>query len=109
MNKFCLVIFILVPLAACHHTTNSAGDPTNSAGASAKKDPMALQDSTSMAALPSLKTLHFDYDKDPACGMPLKYGLEDSATYKGKLYGFCSRECKEAFLKDPAGLTAKIK
>ena len=68
-----------------------------------------MQDSTSTTSLASLKSLHFDYDKDPACGMPLKYGLEDSATYKGKLYGFCSRECKEAFLKDPGSFTAKAK
>ncbi len=57
----------------------------------------------------SLKSLHFDYAKDPACGMPLKAGLEDTAQYKGKLYGFCSKECKAEFLKDPASYLAQIK
>jgi YHS domain-containing protein len=56
-----------------------------------------------------LKSLHFDYAKDPACGMPLKAGLEDIAHYKGKLYGFCSKECKGEFLKNPASYLAQAK
>ena len=56
----------------------------------------------------ALKSLHFDYPKDPACGMPLKAGLEDSTMYKGKLYGFCSKECKDEFLKDPSSFIARL-
>lgn len=56
----------------------------------------------------NLKKLKFDYAKDPACGMPLKAGLEDSTEYKGKLYGFCSKECKESFLKSPESFLAHI-
>jgi YHS domain-containing protein len=41
--------------------------------------------------------------------MPLTAGLEDTTRYKGKLYGFCSRECKEEFLKNPEGYSAKAK
>jgi YHS domain-containing protein len=53
--------------------------------------------------------LAFDYKKDPSCGMPLTAGVEDTLHYKGKLYGFCSKECKDAFLKDPASYVAQAK
>ena len=39
---------------------------------------------------------------DPSCQMPLKKGeISDTATYQGKLYGFCGAGCKEEFLKNP--------
>jgi YHS domain-containing protein len=39
--------------------------------------------------------------KDPSCGMPVTAGIEDTVHYNGKVYGFCSDECKQIFLKDP--------
>jgi len=39
--------------------------------------------------------------KDFICGMPVKAGIEDTAHINGKAYGFCSKECKDAFLKNP--------
>ncbi len=36
---------------------------------------------------------------DTSCGMPLSAGLEDTVQYKNKVYGFCSKECKAAFVK----------
>jgi len=48
-----------------------------------------------------------DNRKDPACGMPVTAGINDTAHYKGKVLGFCSAECKAEFKKDPeAGLLA---
>lgn len=35
---------------------------------------------------------------DTICGMPLSLGIADTATVYGKIYGFCSSSCKEAFL-----------
>ena len=56
----------------------------------------------------NLAKLDFAVKKDLSCGMPISAGLSDTATYKGKLYGFCAKECKEDFLKDPeAHLAAK--
>jgi YHS domain-containing protein len=43
----------------------------------------------------------FAAKKDLSCGMPLTAGVEDTAHYKGKIYGFCSKECKDDFLKKP--------
>ena|SRR5450755_2213358 len=45
-----------------------------------------------------------DNKKDPSCGMPLSAGIEDTLHYNGKVYGFCSDECKQIFLKDPKTL-----
>lgn len=39
--------------------------------------------------------------RDLVCGMPVKAGVEDTTLYKGKIYGFCAKECKEEFVKDP--------
>jgi YHS domain-containing protein len=49
----------------------------------------------------SLAKLDFAVKKDLSCGMPVSAGVSDTATYKGKLYGFCAKECKEDFLRDP--------
>jgi len=96
------ILFIaLIALSAC-----------NSQGTDAKTDhktDTALQAAETAKAVAALKSLHYDYAKDPACGMPLKAGLEDTTLYQGKLYGFCSKECKEEFLKNPASYLAGIK
>ena len=42
-----------------------------------------------------------DNKKDPNCGMPVTAGIKDTVHYNGKVYGFCSDECKQAFLKNP--------
>jgi YHS domain-containing protein len=77
--------------------------------ASAAQDAAKAADSALAARKAALKMLAFDYKKDPSCGMPLTAGVEDTLHYKGKLYGFCSKECKDAFLKDPASYVAQAK
>jgi YHS domain-containing protein len=42
-----------------------------------------------------------DSKKDHVCGMPVSAGISDTAHYKGKVYGFCSKECKDEFVKTP--------
>jgi YHS domain-containing protein len=39
--------------------------------------------------------------KDLVCYMPLWTGIGDTCFYKGKIYGFCSKDCKNDFLKNP--------
>lgn len=48
-----------------------------------------------------LRQLAFAAKKDLVCGMPVSAGVHDTVTYKGKLYGFCAKECKDEFIKDP--------
>ena len=50
---------------------------------------------------PTIDAKIVDNMKDPSCGMPVAAGISDSTTFKGKIYGFCSKECKDAFLKNP--------
>jgi YHS domain-containing protein len=53
------------------------------------------------------KGLQFANTKDYSCGMPVSAGVEDTAHYKGKLYGFCSAECKADFLSKPEEYLSK--
>lgn len=48
-----------------------------------------------------------DNKKDPACGMPTTAGISDTLHYDGKVFGFCSPDCKEGFKADPKSMLAK--
>jgi YHS domain-containing protein len=61
---------------------------------------------TSQSQSTPYKNIEFASDKDLVCGMPLKYGVGDTAHYEGKIYGFCSTVCKDEFLKSPASYSA---
>ncbi len=51
--------------------------------------------------------IEFANSRDFICNMPVSAGVNDTAQYKGKVYGFCATECKEEFLKDPESHLAK--
>ena len=91
---------MLIGLTACHSYSSQE--------ASISKPDVSPAINRAANAAANLKNLKFDYPKDPACGMPLKAGLEDSTQYKGKLYGFCSKECKETFMKSPESFLAHL-
>lgn len=101
MKKIIFCAMVIWAMSACHQ-----GATTADAAAGRR-----AMDSAAQAAAAFKKTVIslVDYKKDPACGMPLTAGLEDTTRYKGKLYGFCSKECMEEFLKDPDGYSAKAK
>jgi YHS domain-containing protein len=40
-------------------------------------------------------------NNDPVCGMPVAEDYNDTTLYNGKIYGFCSTDCKTEFLKNP--------
>lgn len=63
-----------------------------------------LKDSSTMVS-PKTDSVKFtvaivDNAKDPTCGMPVSAGIEDTAHYNNKVLGFCSKECKDEFLKN---------
>ena len=47
-------------------------------------------------------------NKDFVCDMPLEEGgITDTASFEGKLYGFCSTECKDSFALKPSSYLAQ--
>ena len=91
MKNLCLIL-ALAFLASCHQK-------------------MEQKESKSAAA--EQKTVNVEMNilasnKDYVCGMPLETGnIGDTASYQGKVYGFCSKECKTEFLKDPQSFLSK--
>ena len=56
----------------------------------------------------NIKLSELATNKDLNCDMPLSDGaIADTAAYQGKIYGFCSTECKADFMKDPEAHLAK--
>ena len=60
--------------------------------------------SASDTAKPKFTRDMVDNLKDPSCGMPLTAGIDDTLHYNGKVYGFCSDECRDEFKKNPGEL-----
>ncbi len=44
---------------------------------------------------------------DPVCGMEIESGTTDlTKSHEGRIYHFCSAQCREAFVADPARYAA---
>lgn len=77
----------------------------------AKKEPVAektsaMVDSAVTKVDEGFKNMSFDSKKDLICGMPITAGVSDTAHFNKKVYGFCSKECKDEFMKSPATYVA---
>lgn len=91
--KHSIKLFLLLYVfAACHNGVSEADKMLEAK----KKNDNVLQ--ASKAKRINIAKLKFADKSDPSCGMPLTAGVEDTVTVKGKLYGFCAKECKEQFL-----------
>lgn len=49
----------------------------------------------------NLKGLVVVNEEDPICHMKTSGSLNDTAVYKGSVYGFCSEDCKAEFKRKP--------
>jgi len=88
-------LFVITVLTGCKNTNT------------AKTVDTTPKDSTAVAAPKKpFDGVEFASKMDLACGMLLSAGIQDTAHYKGKVYGFCSRECKDDFLKTPEAFLA---
>lgn len=67
----------------------------------------APNEMTGTVPAPEVKETNIDASvlsdsNDYVCGMTVQTGgIADTAQLEGKVYGFCSTECKEAFIKEP--------
>jgi YHS domain-containing protein len=94
IKLFCALV-LLTSLISCSNTQQVAPltRPVELANADTSKYPVSMVDNK----------------KDLVCGMPLSAGIYDTAHYNGKVFGFCSEECKDAFKKEPKKYAAKNK
>ncbi len=90
------ILLISLLFSACSHKSNNSDAVVK---ARAKEQTVMSEN--------KYPGIDFASKKDLACGMPLSAGVDDTAHYGGKIYGFCSTECKDTFLKDPAKYLAK--
>jgi YHS domain-containing protein len=94
-RTFYPILAICLVFTACKSGSDKTDKPS--------QDTVAMKtDSTANV----LDHLLVDNKKDPSCGMPVSAGIGDTAHYKDKVLGFCSKECKETFKKNPEGLIA---
>lgn len=101
-------LFPLVVLLACNTQNQQTPTPATQppAAAPAPKAP-TMTERPAGAVTKKMDHVKFASKYDPVCGMPLSAGIEDTAHYKHKIYGFCATGCKEEFVKDPVGTLAQ--
>lgn len=68
-----------------------------------KKETNVIKETSSLIEPENpLNKLKYNNTIDFYCKMDItKYGVSDTVSYKGKLYGFCSSICKQEFLIKP--------
>ena len=96
MKRIISLIAALLILISCHDEKKKETTPVAD----------HHQDSIMVTEKDKFKDVVFDSDKDLSCGMPVSAGVSDTAHYKGKVYGFCSKECKDEFNKNPSAYVA---
>lgn len=94
-----LLTVICLLAAACQSSTPKTEDKTTS-----KDTMMSMEKKDTTTNI--FEHMLVDNKKDPSCGMPVTAGISDTAHYKDKVLGFCSKECKDAFQKNPEALIA---
>lgn len=97
--KKTIILFTTAALtAACKQNTTEIPNSRKTEITAVKK----MVAGKTLAGDGPFKGLALDNPKDFYCGMDVhKYGISDTLHYKGKIYGFCSKMCKEEFVKTP--------
>lgn len=103
MKKIIAVTFISTSflIVACGNPTTEAS-VSDTAAATMAMDTMAMDTMATKTYEVSL----VNNKKDPTCGMPVTAGISDTAHYEKYVLGFCSKECKDEFLKNPKAAIA---
>lgn len=88
MRKLMLSAVVLLALAACNNKATTTENQTPDTSAPAPKSEFV-----------DIKVAQLSTNVDPGCGMTVEDGsIADTATVDGKLYGFCSKECKADYV-----------
>lgn len=98
--KFVIAFFATVVVLSACANQQSAVDNKEQATIS------SMDSSIENTATEQFKQVVFDAKKDLVCGMPTSAGVSDTLHYKDKVYGFCSKECKDEFVKNPSAYLA---
>jgi YHS domain-containing protein len=93
MKKIFLSVLVTFALFACNDSKNSDKKPATSEEKKEESHAMEMKSETK-----DFSGIQFASQKDTICGMPLTAGVSDTAVVDGKIYGFCSPECKDSFL-----------
>ncbi|MDP4286157.1 MAG: YHS domain-containing protein [Bacteroidota bacterium] len=101
MKKINFVIIIAFLVASC----TSSSDKDNNQKAENPATAASAPHANDSSAIYTAKMVN--NDKDLVCGMPVSAGIGDTAHYQGKVYGFCSKECKDDFIKNPIAYLPK--
>jgi YHS domain-containing protein len=89
-HKFILTALLSVSLLSC------------------AQEPPKVKHSKSMdTPKENLKNVKVVNAEDPVCHMKTADYLKFTATYKNKVYGFCSASCKDEFNKNPGKYVQK--
>ena len=101
-TKLFFAIIAIIAIQACNGTgqKTTASEPVETTISS------GMPDSTAADVHDLYKEVKFDSQKDFVCGMPVSAGVSDTSHYKDKVYGFCSKECKDEFVKNPSAYVA---
>jgi YHS domain-containing protein len=89
MQKYIFIALVII-FSGCNHQQDKK-EIKNEVSAIVKTDIKKLISEEQLAI-----------KKDPVCAMPVYKFLEDTTLYKGKIYGFCGKGCKNEFLKKPS-------
>jgi YHS domain-containing protein len=87
MKPFIILIFIVGVFATVG---------CNSAGSKQTEFDSLPADAMNKNEYPNIT---FASKKDTVCGMPLSAGVGDTLQWNGKVYGFCSKKCKDMFIE----------
>ena len=87
-------LLLVLSLASCNQKAGQQPETSTPAKEEPKK--------------PEITVSQLASNKDFVCGMEVADGgIADTASYEGKIYGFCSAECKAEFVKNPSSYLAQ--
>jgi YHS domain-containing protein len=84
------ILFVLLPCLVLLSSCNRQNLTTT------KDNPAASHDETA-----TFNKIQCDNEADLVCGMSLTAGVGDTVHYENKVFGFCSKGCKDKFVKNP--------